>query len=66
MTGQEFFTHPEYRARCLAAATTAGWLPRPGSSLELDLFLLPDGPGVPEDEAGIAYLEALEVRESEV
>lgn len=64
MDTQEFFQR--YHERILRCAQAAGWLPRPGSSLELDIFLLPDGPGCPEDDAGIAYEEALRIREAEL
>ena len=40
-----------HRKEVLALAKKAGWLPRPGSSLELDQFLLPDGFESPADEA---------------
>ena len=43
-------------------AIAASWLPRPGSSQELDLFLLPDGFQCSEEEAYAELFNGLQWR----
>jgi hypothetical protein len=54
-----------HRAEVLDLAKKAGWLPRPGSNLKLDQFLLPDGFEAPADEAYSELCNALDATKIE-
>lgn len=60
----EFFKKHGREIECLAH--DAGWLPRPGSSMELDVFLLPDGFSCPEEETYAELFNALQFRREQV